>query len=109
MDPVATPAALPADPMTQTRNRMAELAQDQAEGFLWRQIRSQLKGILPKFLHPLIPGERGTVAGNLKAEASKRMWAAVTGLIISLVFFAFFAVAIVGFVLVTGFAVVSSM
>lgn len=108
MEPVVATPAQP-DPMRLAQDRVADLARDQAEGFLLRQVRSQLKAVLPKFLHPLIPGERGTVAGHLKAEASRRVWAAVTGLIFSLVFFAIFAVAVVGFLAVTGFAVFTSM
>jgi hypothetical protein len=101
--------ALPPDPMTQTKNRMAELAGQTAKNMAERQLRSTLKQYVPKILWPLIPGERGTVEGNVKAAASKWFWGAVTSAVISLVFFAVFAIAIVGFLAVTGVAVVSSM
>ncbi|MEQ1505832.1 MAG: hypothetical protein ABMB14_26595 [Myxococcota bacterium] len=108
MEP-ATTDALPPDPLTQTQNRMAEVASDKARELAMRKMRTTLKGYLPKVLHPLIPGERGTVEGNLKSAASKWMWGTVTSAVISLVFFAVFAVAVLGFLAVTAYAVMSSM
>lgn len=100
---------LPPDPMTQTKARMTELAGQTAQNMAMREMRSQLKGYLPKILWPLIPGERGTVEGNVKAAASKWAWGAAGSLVFSLVFFGIFAVAVLGFVAITAWAVFSSM
>ena len=101
-----TPAELPPDPMTQTKNRLAEVAEDQAKGYLERQARSAPKGYIPKFLWPLIPGEKGSVGENLQKEASKRFWAMVWGAVFSLIFFGLFAMAFLGVALIVVYAIV---
>src|SRR3954463_1791220 len=101
--------ALPPDPMTQTKNRMAEMAGQTAKNMAERKMRETIKGYLPKMLWPLIPGERGSVEANMKGAASKWMWGVVTSVIISVVFFAVFAIAIIGFLAFTGVAVATSM
>lgn len=103
----APPADAPPDLMAHTRDRMAEVAADSAKNMAWRATVRKIKQYLPKVLWPLIPGEGGSVEGNVKAAASKWMWGAVTSAIISLVFFAVFALAFVGFALVTLYAVFS--
>src|SRR5688500_18353874 len=100
---------LPPDPLTQTRSRLAEVAADTAKDLAARELRRTIKGYLPRILWPLIPGEGGSVGGNVQKAASKWFWGAVSSVVISLVFFAFFAVAVMGFLGVTAFAVVSSM
>jgi hypothetical protein len=99
--------ALPPDPMTQTKNRLAEVAQDQAKNMAMRQAKSVIKGYLPKFLWPLLPGERGTVAGNVQNGVSKWFWGLVSSAIFSLVFFLLFAMAFVGVALIVVYALVT--
>ena len=97
------------DPMSAVAGRAAAFAGESAKNMAARELRSQLKRYVPRVLWPLIPGERGSVEANVKAGMSRWFWGAVTSAIISLMFFAAFGVAIVGFVAVTGFAVVTSM
>ncbi|MEZ4237207.1 MAG: hypothetical protein R3F59_13850 [Myxococcota bacterium] len=106
VDPPVDP---PADPMSLARDRMLELGAQEARGMAARRIRRFVKSYVPRVLHPLIPGERGSVAGNVQRAASKWMWGLVSSVVISLIFFAIFGVAVVGFVAVTAFAVVTSM
>ena len=100
---------LPPDPMSQARDRMVEMAGETAKNMAMREMRSTLKGYVPRILWPLIPGERGTVEGNLKAAASKWAWGVVGSLVFSAVFFGIFAIAVLGFVAVTAYAVVTTM
>ena len=98
---------LPPDPMTQTKNRLAEMAADQAKDKAMREAKSFVKGYLPKFLWPLLPGERGTVAGNVQSGASKWFWGLVSSAVFSIVFFGLFALAFVGVALIVVYAVVT--
>ncbi|MCA9491595.1 MAG: hypothetical protein KC621_16800 [Myxococcales bacterium] len=98
----------PPDLMAHTRDRMAELAADSAKNAAERKIRSMIKGYLPKFLWPLIPGERGTVAGNVKSGVSKWFWGLVSSAVISLIFLAIFGVAILGVAGVIAYALITS-
>jgi hypothetical protein len=102
------PAGIP-DPMTQARNRMAELGAETARDMAERRIRRFVKSYVPRMFHPLIPGERGSVAGNAKRAVSRWFWGLVTSAVISLVFFAFFGIAILGFTLFTAYVVITSM
>lgn len=96
------------DLLAHTGNRMAEVAADTAKNMAVRRFQSMAKGYLPKWLWPLIPGVGGSVTENAKAGVSKWFWGIVTSVIISLVFFAIFAVAVMGFLGVTAFAVFTS-
>lgn len=98
----------PPDLMAHTRDRLAEVAADSAKNAAERKMRSMLKGYLPKVLWPLIPGEKGTVAGNLQKGASKWFWGAVSSAVISLMFFAVFGIAILGFCLVLAYALLTA-
>ncbi len=97
----------PPDLMAHTRDRLAEVAADSARSMAERKLRSTIKGYLPKVLWPLIPGEKGTVAGNLQKGASKWFWGAVSSAVISLMFLAAFAVAFLGVGLIVVYAVVT--
>ena len=106
---MSEPAApFPPDPMSQTAARLGELAGVAAKDRLLREIRSRLKAVLPKVLHPLIPGERGTVAGNARAAASKWVWGVVGSVVFSVVFFGIFGLATAGVLLVIAWAVLTS-
>lgn len=97
---MSEPAAhSPPDPMSQTGARLTELAGVAVKNRALREVRSQLKGVLPRVLHPLIPGERGTVAGNARAAASKWAWGVLGSLVFSVVFFGIFALATAGVLL----------
>lgn len=100
--------ALPPDPMTQTKNRLAEVAQDKAKDMAIGRAKSFVKGYLPKFLWPLLPGERGTVEGNVRSGISKWFWGLVSSAIFSIVFFGLFALAFVGVALVIVYALVTA-
>ena len=104
--PEAQLQQLPPDPMTQTKNRLAEVAADKAQDMAMREAKSFVKGYLPRFLWPLLPGERGTVSGNVQSGASKWFWGLVSSAIFSLVFFGLFALAFVGVALIVVWAVV---
>jgi hypothetical protein len=106
---VSQPPELPPDPMTQTKNRMVELGTEKAKEMAARKLRQTIKGYVPKFLHPLIPGEGGSVGGNLEKAAKKKAAAMFWSAVISLVFFAIFGCAFLGFGLVVVYAVWSSM
>jgi hypothetical protein len=100
---------LPPDPMAQAGARMTELAGETARNMALRALRSRLKGVLPKVLHPLIPGERGTVAGNLQRAASRWAWGLFGSLVFSVIFFGLFGLATAGVVLVVLYAVLTSL
>jgi hypothetical protein len=99
--------ALPPDPMTQTKDRMAQLAADKAQQMAIDKTKTMIKGYLPRFLWPLLPGERGTVAGNIESGASKWFWGLVSSAVFSLVFFGLFALAFVGVALIVVYAIVT--
>lgn len=95
--------------LTHTKDRLAEVATETAKDMAWRATVRQIKEYLPRVLWPLIPGEGGSVAENVQGAASKWFWGLVSSAIISAVFFAIFATAIVGFLVVLAWAVFSSM
>lgn len=95
------------DLMTHTKDRLSEVAAETAKDMAWRATVRQIKEYLPRMFWPLIPGEGGSVAGNMQGAASKWFWGAVSSLVISAIFFAVFAVAIVGFFVVLAYAVFS--
>jgi hypothetical protein len=103
------PAGQPADPMSQAKSRMAELAGETAKDMAWRATVRQIKQYVPRVLWPLIPGEGGSVQDNVKGAASRWFWGLVSSVIISGLFFAVFAVAISGFLVLLAYAVLSSM
>ena len=78
---------LPPDPMTATKNALGARAGEMAQNHVANQIRRQVKGYLPSFLHPLIPGEKGTVGGKLQASASKYIWGVIGSILFTLFFF----------------------
>ncbi len=94
--------------LAHTGNRMAELAADSAKNLAIRRFQSLAKSYLPKMLWPLIPGVGGSVADNAKAGVSKWFWGIVTSVVFSLVFFAIFGVAVMGFLGLTAFAIFTS-
>ena len=98
---------LPPDPMSQTKRRMAELATDTAKDMAMREAKSWIKGYLPRFLWPLLPGERGTVAGEAKKGVSRWFWGMVSSAVFSLVFFAVVAVVLLGVGLIVVYAVLA--
>jgi hypothetical protein len=106
--PASESVALP-DPMTLARDRMVELGGEAVVDLGQRRIRRLVKSYVPRVLHPLIPGEGGSVVANARRAVSRWFWGIVTSAIISLVFFAIFAVAALGFVAVTAYAVISSL
>jgi hypothetical protein len=103
------PANLPPDPMSQAKSRMAELAGETAKDMAWRATVRQIKQYVPRMFWPLIPGEGGSVQENAKGAASRWLWGLVSSVIISGLFFAVFAVAISGFLVVLAYAVLTSM
>jgi hypothetical protein len=109
-DPMVAPQpmTLP-DPATQARNRLVELGTRTAADLGQRKLRQLVKSYVPKVLHPLIPGEHGSVVANAQRAVSRWFWGLVTSAVISLVFFAIFGVAVLGFGLVTAYAVLSSL
>jgi hypothetical protein len=100
---------MPPDPMTAAGNALAAGAQNAAQNAVMRRVRTQLKGYLPRFLWPLIPGERGTVAGAVKKDVKKRVAAAISGLLFSLFFFAAFGAVILFVLGIIGWALFTSM
>jgi hypothetical protein len=103
-------ADAPADPlMAHTANRMAEMAGQTAKNMAAREMRSWAKQYVPRMFWPLIPGEGGSVEANMKAGVSRWFWGLVWSAVFSIVFFGIFAIAIVGFLAITGFAVLTSM
>jgi hypothetical protein len=100
---------LPPTPQQAAQAALAQAATDVAESALRRAVVGQLKQVLPRPLWPLIPGERGDVGENLKAAASRRMWAAVSGCALTVAFFAVFGVAVLGVLAVIAYAVVTSL
>ena len=71
-----TAAGLP-DPRAATQAAMAGAATQLAQNAARRAVMGQVKAVVPKVLWPLLPGEGGTVGGNLEAMARRRMWALV--------------------------------
>lgn len=100
---------LPPDPMSVARDRMTEIAGDQARGYAERRIRRIIKGYVPRVLHPLIPGEGGTVEGNLKREASRRVRNLIWSAVFSLIFFGLFGCAFLGIGSIVVYAVFQAM
>ncbi|MEQ1566203.1 MAG: hypothetical protein ABMA64_11245 [Myxococcota bacterium] len=100
---------MPVDLQTHTAQRLGEVAGDTAKNLAARELRRTVKQYVPKMFWPLIPGERGTVEGNVKSAASKWFWGMVSSAVFSLVFFAVFGLAVLGTLAVIGYAVVSSM
>lgn len=99
---------LPKDPVTQTKDRMAVVAADTAKNMALREAKSWLKPYLPRFLWPLLPGERGTVAGEAQKSVSKWFWGLVSSAMFSLFFFLavaavlFLVAAFIGYAVVMG-------
>ena len=99
---------MPPTPMESASAALKDSAKNKAQGMLMTRMRKELKGFLPKFLWPLIPGEKGTVTGEAKKAVSKRFWAAVGSCVFSIVFFGvvamvlFFTFAVVAWAIVMG-------
>jgi len=72
---MSQPPEMPPDPMTATKNAMAnkaaEMAANRAEAFVWKLIK------------PYLPA---TIVANLQKQASKAFWGAVSGCIFTIVF-----------------------
>jgi hypothetical protein len=94
--------------MTHTRGVLAASAVDVAKDLAESRIRRAIKGYLPRPLWPLIPGEGGSVVENARAMGRRWFWGLVSSAVISLVFFAIFGAAVVGFLLVLGYALISA-
>ncbi|MBL8617985.1 MAG: hypothetical protein JNM72_20405 [Deltaproteobacteria bacterium] len=84
VDPGAAPlpgpgaAALPPTPQEAAARALTQGAKDVAGNMARRAVISQVKGYLPRFLWPLIPGQGGSVEENVKKmagrEVSKALW-----------------------------------
>ena len=105
---VGVQAGLPPDPMTATKAAMGGAVAGMAANSARRAVVRQIKEYVPKPLWPLIPGEGGDVQANLVKLAKEKTWAVVSGCIISVLFFGFFALAILGFVAVVVYALLTS-
>lgn len=101
-------ADLPPDPMSAAKASLGAAAADSAKRHARGAVVRQIKGYLPKFLWPLIPGEGGTVGGNIQRIIKQRTMSAIFGCLFTLVFFAIFATAILGVVGIIVYAVVTA-
>ena len=66
-----SPAPLSPDLSTLARDRLVELGTDAARDAAERRIRRFVKSYVPKVLHPLIPGEGGSVVARVRAAVQK--------------------------------------
>ena len=105
-DPVSHSGVV--DPMSAAKASMAKGASDMATSQVRRMIVGRIKQYLPRFLWPLIPGEGGTVAGNVEYLAKRRLWSMVTGCGCSVLFALLFAGAFGGVALIIAFALATS-
>ena len=100
----APTAALPPDPMSAAGQALARGAADFAQDAARRALIRKIKSVLPRVLWPLIPGERGTVAGKVGDAAKKELSKALWGCGCSLAFFFFFGLAALGVAATIGWA-----
>jgi hypothetical protein len=97
-------AALPPDPMSAAGQALARGAADFAQDAARRALVRKIKSVLPRVLWPLIPGERGTVAGKVGEAAQKELSRALWGCGCSLAFFFVFGLAALGVAATVGWA-----
>ncbi len=83
----------------------ASVAQNAAE----RAARQALYDRLPKFLHPLVPGTRGTVTGEIQKAVSKWFWGLVGSCLFTVFFFGFAALIILSVGGYVAFEIIRSM
>lgn len=102
-------AGMPPTPMQAAGGAMAGAATGMAAGYAQRAFVRRAKQYLPKFLWPLLPGQRGTVKGALEKEAKRRTSNALWGCVFSAVFFSFFACAFGGVAIFIVYIVMTSM
>jgi hypothetical protein len=97
---------MPDDPMEATRSALASRGADMAARSAQSAFIRTAKGYLPRWAWPLIPGAGGSVADNLKANASRTIWGWVGGCVFTLFFAAAVGVvlAFVGGVVLYAFA-----
>ncbi len=81
-----TETALPPNPIDSAGTALASGAQDMAAS----QLRRAIKRRLPRILHPLIPGEGGTVREAAGKQAKRAIGRWISGVLFSLFFFAVF-------------------
>jgi hypothetical protein len=97
-------AALPPDPMSAAGQALARGAADFAQDAARRALVRKIKSVLPRVLWPLIPGERGTVAGKVGEAAQKELSRALWGCGCSLAFFFVIGLAALGVAATVGWA-----
>jgi len=90
-----------ADMASRTAGALGDHAKSTAIGMVQRRIRDTLKPYLPRFLHPLLPGTSGTVAGRAKHAIKRSISRWIAGCVFTAVFFTVFFGLVVG---VLGFA-----
>ena len=97
---------LPPPPPT-LKEAFSSQAQSQVESAarnrFWREVYRKV----PDFLHPLIPGNKRTMRGDMEHRARRRVSAAIGGCLFSLFFFAAVGTVLVVVISIIGFAVVS--
>lgn len=97
-------AGLPPDLMTAAGQALARGAADFAQDAARRAVVRKIRSVLPRVLWPLIPGERGPVAGKVGEAAKKELNKALWGCGCSLAFFFLFGLAFLGVAATIGWA-----
>jgi len=104
---VASLDAAKANMASMAGHAMVGAAASYASNSAQRAITAKLKEYIPRVFWPLIPGQRGSVTENLKRDASRRIWGAITGCGCSVAFFLLFASAFGGILLIVIGAIVA--
>lgn len=92
-----------------TQRSLADHARNVAVDTVSRRIRYALKPYLPWFLHPLLPGGRGSVVGRIKQNLWRWVTGLIFGLILTLVIFSVFAVGVIAVIGIVIWAVMQGM
>jgi hypothetical protein len=88
---------------------LGNAAVNMAKNTARRAVVRQIKGYLPKFLWPLIPGEGGTVGEALEKEAKKKVSNALWGCGCTAAVFAFLALLLIPIAIFTAWKVWATM
>lgn len=96
------------NPMDAAADALADGAKNTAKNMAMSRMQRELKGVLPRFLWPLIPGVKGTVAGEAKKAVKKRIWAAIGSCVFSIFFFSVVGVIVVSTFLFVVYAILTS-
>ena len=79
-----------ADMRARTGQAMSDHAQSMAAGMIQRKIRDTLKPYLPRFLHPLLPGVRGSVKERVAKDVKRSISRWIGGCVFTILFMTVF-------------------